>query len=203
MSLQGSSRRSGQEDDMGAIVVHEFISLDGVADNPAWTFEFGFDPAMGATLAEIMTEAKAILLGRTTYEMFAPVWSARSADDDPGAPFFNDTDKFVVSSTLTTVDWVNTTLLGGYDRSLLQRLKEKVDGTIYVSGSLTLVRALLADGLVDRLHLFVYPVALGGGQRLFPDGTPKINLRLTASQAYGNGVVYLSYVPQIEAGTGT
>src|SRR4051812_21982335 len=100
---------------MSGIRVFEFMSLDGVVENPAWTFEFGFDPAMGDTLAQSMSGCTAILLGRTTYEMFAPAWSTRTVDDDPGAPFFNDTNKYVVSRTLAQADWANTTLLGGYD----------------------------------------------------------------------------------------
>src|SRR6476660_3807462 len=98
---------------MGKIAVHEFISLDGVYEDPRWTLEFGFDPKMGETLAGIMGDADAIMLGRRTYEMFHPAWSTRTADDDPGAPFFNDTTKHIVSSTLTSTDaWQNSTVLG-------------------------------------------------------------------------------------------
>jgi dihydrofolate reductase len=182
---------------MGAIRVHEFMTLDGVVENPAWTFEFGFDPAMGETLTAIMGGCDAILLGRTTYEMFAPVWSARTVDDDPGAPFFNDTDKYVVSSTLTEPDWANTNALGGYDPQVIRRLKDKVAGDIYVSGSVTLVRGLLADGLVDHLDLFVYPVLLGPGLRLFTGDGGQTKLQLAASERYANGVMHLSYRPEV------
>lgn len=180
---------------MGAIKVHEFMSLDGVVENPRWTFEFGFDPAMGDTIAGISGSSDAILLGRTTYEMFAPVWSIRTADDDPGAPFFNDTPKFVVSSTLTNADWSNSTVLGPYDPEAIRRLKEEIAGDIYVSGSATLVRALLADGLVEEVHLFVYPVVLGSGLRLFADGMVTRKLVLLGSDAYANGVAHLAYGP--------
>jgi dihydrofolate reductase len=179
---------------MGAIMVHEFMTLDGVVENPSWTFDFGFDPAMGATLASVMGSSKRILLGRRTYEMFAPVWSKRTAADDPGAPFMNETPKVVVSSTMTGADWANTSILGGYDAAALRELKES-DGAIYVSGSITLVRGLLEDGLVDELHLFVYPVAFGSGLRLFPEGSPKRKLTLVASDVYANGVVHLGYAP--------
>jgi dihydrofolate reductase len=145
------------------ILVHEFISLDGVFEDPSWTFEFGFDPKMGETLAAVTGGSKAILLGRRTYEMFYPAWSGRTADDDPGAPFFNESPKYVVSSTLESADWNNTTILGAYDADALRSLKDEVGGDIYVSGSGTLVRTLLADGLVDDLHLFMYPVVLGSG----------------------------------------
>ena len=180
---------------MSGIRVFEFMSLDGVVENPTWTFDFGFDPAMGEALAASMSRCTAILLGRTTYEMFAPAWSTRTVDDDPGAPFFNDTEKYVVSSTLTEANWRNTTRLGGYDAESIRKLKESVDGDIYVTGSVTLVRGMLADGLVDGLDLFVYPVVLGAGLRLFPEPTPKQTLSLVGSDTYDNGVVHLGYAP--------
>ncbi len=89
---------------MGPIRVHEFMSLDGVIDTPSWTFEFGFDPRMGEAIGKVTADSDGILLGRTTYEMFEPSWSKRTAEEDPGAPFFNDTTKYVVSSTLTDAD---------------------------------------------------------------------------------------------------
>src|SRR3954463_10666759 len=134
---------------MGKIAVHEFISLDGVYENPAWTFDYGFDPKMGETIAAMTGDSNAILLGRRTYEMFYPAWSTRTVEDDPGAPFFNETEKYVVSGTLEDLEWQNSTVLGAYDKSSLQTLKDKEDGGIYVSGSGTLVRGMLADGLVD------------------------------------------------------
>src|SRR4051812_27939189 len=180
---------------MGRIAVHEFISLDGVFEDPQWTFEFGFDPAMGETLAAVTSASKAILLGRTTYQMFAPAWSTRTVEDDPGAPFFNDTRKYVVSSTLTDADadWNNSVVLGGYDADRIRRVTSEEDGDVYVSGSATLVRALLADGLVDELHLYVYPLAVGTGIRLFPDGAPRTPLSLVGATALSNGVAHLIY----------
>ena len=175
---------------MGEICVHEFISLDGVYEDPSWTFDYGFDPQMGETIATLM--GGAILLGRRTYEMFYPAWSTRTAEDDPGAPFFNESPKYVVSSTLEHADWNNSTILGPYDPDAIRSLKESVDGSIYVSGSGTLVRGMLADGLVDELHLFVYPVALGSGERLFGRDGP-VKLAHVATDAYDNGVVHLAY----------
>src|SRR5690348_9974643 len=148
---------------MGSILVHEFISLDGVIDAPTWTFDYGFDPRMGEVIAAVTKRSRGILLGRTTYEMFEPAWSTRTVEDDPGAPFFNDTTKYVVSGTLTDATWRNTKLVGPYDAGTLRALKNEVDGDLYVSGSGTLVRAMLADGLVDELHLFVYPLTRGAG----------------------------------------
>lgn len=177
---------------MGKIAVHEFISLDGVYEDPRWTMEYGFDPKMGETLAAIMSNCSGILLGRRTYEMFYPAWSTRTADDDPGAPFFNDTPKHVVSATVREPTWRSTEILGPYDAGAIRELKERTDGGLYVSGSGTLVRSLLADGLVDELHLFVYPVLAGAGPRLF-EGPAPLDLSLASSAQYENGVLYLVY----------
>ncbi|WP_330231516.1 dihydrofolate reductase family protein [Nocardia sp. NBC_00508] len=180
---------------MGTIAVHEFITLDGVYENPSWTFEYGFDPKMGETLGAITSAAKAILLGRTTFEMFAPAWSTRTVEDDPGAPFFNDTMKYVVATREPEVEWANSTWLGAYDPDVIRKLKDEIDGTIYISGSGTLVRALLDAGLVDDLHLFVYPLALGKGERLWSDGVDATELALKEHEVYDNGVVHLDYGP--------
>src|SRR3954451_11923759 len=181
---------------MGTISVHEFMTLDGVIDAPTWTFEYGFDPKMGEAIGAVTERSTGILLGRTTYEMFEPAWSTRTAEDDPGAPFFNDTTKHVVSGTLTNATWRNSEIVGPYNAAAIRRLKDEADGNLYVSGSITLVRGLLADGLVDGLHLFVYPLTLGSGPRLFPDGAAPGKLSLAASDTYDNGVVYLAYRPQ-------
>jgi dihydrofolate reductase len=185
---------------MGAILVHEFTTVDGIVDAPTWTFDFGFDPKMGETIGALTSRANAILLGRTTYEMFEPAWSARTVEDDPGAPFFNDTTKYVVSSTLTDPTWRNSTVLGPYEPKTVRRLKGDVDGDIYVSGSGTLVRSMLADGLVDELHLFVYPLTRGTGPRLFPEDAAPLRLTLAACEAYDNGVIHLGYAPSPQMG---
>jgi dihydrofolate reductase len=181
---------------LGAIHVHEFISIDGVIDAPSWTFDYGFDPKMGEAIGAVTTRSRGILLGRKTYEMFEPSWSTRTVEDDPGAPFFNDTTKYVVSATLTTATWRNSTIIGPYDPDTIRSLKDDVDGDLYVSGSGMLVRAMLADGLVDELHLFVYPLTRGPGPRLFPADASPGELTLAACKSYENGVVYLAYQPQ-------
>src|SRR5437763_4818660 len=170
------------------------MSLDGVIDAPTWTFDYGFDPQMAEAIGAVTERSRGILLGRTTYEMFEPAWSTRTVEDDPGAPFFNDTTKYVVSSTLTTTTWRNSELLGAYDADAIRSLKDEV-GDLYVSGSGTLVRAMLADGLVDELHLFVFPIALGTGKRLFPEGSGTTKLKLFASESYDSGVTHLAYGP--------
>jgi dihydrofolate reductase len=181
---------------VGAIHVHEFMSADGVIDAPTWTLAYGFDPKMGEAIGAFTQRSRAILLGRTTYEMFEPAWSTRTVEDDPGAPFFNDTTKYVVSATLTNATWRNSRIVGPYDPDAIRSLKAEVEGDLYVSGSGTLVRAMLTDGLVDELHLFLYPVTLGSGPRLFPEGAAPRKLSLAACESYENGVVYLAYRPQ-------
>src|SRR5918999_990620 len=151
---------------MGAIHVHEFMSLDGVIDAPTWTFDYGFDDKMGERLAAVTNRCQGILLGRKTYEMFEPAWSTRTVEEDPGAPFFNDTTKYVVSGTLTEATWRNSEIVGD----------------IYVSGSGTLVRAMLADGLIDELHLVVYPLTRGAGPRLFTEDAEPRKFTLAGSQ---------------------
>ncbi|MEO9330215.1 dihydrofolate reductase family protein [Gordonia aurantiaca] len=176
---------------MGKIHVHEFITVDGSYEDPGFTMPYGFTERMGEVVGGITDACDAILLGRNTFDMFAPAWSARTVDDDPGAPFFNDTPKYVVSSTLTRAEgWQNSEVLGPYDAARIAELKNSHD--LYVSGSGTLVRALLRDELVDELHLLVYPVVLGTGARLF-DGLAGVPLTLVGSEAFDNGVVHLSY----------
>jgi dihydrofolate reductase len=114
---------------MGAIRVHEFTTVDGVVDLSMWTVDYGFPDDLSASIGELTAASSGILLGRTTFEMFAPAWSTRTAEDDPGAPFFNDTRKYVVSSTLIDGEavWRNSTVLGVYDADRIRRLKDEVD----------------------------------------------------------------------------
>jgi dihydrofolate reductase len=185
---------------MGGILVHEFTTLDGIVDAPTWTFDFGFDPKMGEAIFGLTSRSSAILLGRTTYEMFEPAWSTRTAEDDPGAPFFNETQKYVVSSTLSEPTWRNSTILGPYEPEAIRRLKAEAEGDVYVSGSGKLVQAMLADGLVDELHLFVYPLTRRSGPRLFTEDAPPLNFSLAACEAYDNGVIHLGYAPSPRTG---
>lgn len=177
---------------MGALHAHEFITLDGVIDEPAWTAGYEFLPAMQAALDALTGRCTTILFGRRTYEMFEPAWSVRSATDDPVAPFFNDTPKYVVSSTLTEPTWRNSTAMP-YDTKSIRRLKDESKGDLFTSASGTLVRALIADGLLDDMHLFVYPLTVGAGSRLFPDTAPPQSMELAGSTTFSNGVLYLHY----------
>ncbi len=180
---------------MGAIHVHEFMSLDGVIDAPTWTAPYGFLSEMEETIGAVTGRCRGILLGRTTYEMFEPAWSKRTVEQDVGAPFFNDTTKYVVSSTLTDPTWRNSKIIGPYDPAVIRKLKDDV-GDIYVSGSGTLVRAMLDDELVDELHLLVYPLTRGTGPRLFPEDAAPHTMALAESRSFENGAVYLNYRTQ-------
>ena len=180
---------------MSEIHVHQFISLDGVADAPSGRSSTSSSPRWRHAPAPSPTRSTAILLGRNTYEMFEPAWSTRTVEDDPGAPFFNKTKKYVVSGTLHGADLEQL----GDRRALrpgpIRRLKDEVDGNIFVSGSTTLVRALLADGLVDGLHVFLYPLTRGAGARLL-DGVPAITFTCEETQTYSHGMTYLHYRPK-------
>src|SRR5207245_9780249 len=113
---------------------------------------------------------------------FWQAWPGRTAEDDPGAPFMNESPKYVVSATLQSAEWNNSTILGSYDAEAIGDLKERIDGNIYVSDSGMLVRAMLADGLVDELHVFVFPLTLGSGERLFAEGVAKTKFTLAGPE---------------------
>ena len=184
---------------MGRIVVTEFVSMDGVMQAPGgedfkypgWTFEFergddGNDFKLQETL-----EADALLIGRITYESFAGAWPSR---EGPFAEKFNSMPKYVVSSTLESPEWNNTTVLTGRAAEEAAKLKDRVDGVIQVPGSLRLVQELFENDLVDELHLMVFPVVLGTGRRLFGDQSKKSDWRLTDVRPVGpDGVLVIVY----------
>ena len=129
---------------MGTISAHEFITLDGVIETPSWSFDYPYDPKMGEAIGRIMGSSTAILLGRRTYQEFAPAWSGRTAEEDPGAPFMNESPKYVVSASLQAGERANSTILGPYRAEAIRDLKDRVDGGIYVSvsGTLTVKRSI-------------------------------------------------------------
>jgi dihydrofolate reductase len=183
---------------MGRIVVTEFVSLDGVMEDPGgsesfehggWTFEIGQgDEGMKFKLDETMA-SDALLLGRVTYEGFAAAWPSR---DGEFADKFNGMPKYVVSSTLTDPEWTNSHVLEGDLVSAVTRLKGDVGGDIVVHGSARLAQGLLENDLVDELRLMVFPVVLGSGKRLFDAGSKK-GLELVETRTTGTGVVILVY----------
>jgi dihydrofolate reductase len=186
---------------MGRIVVTEFISLDGVIEAPGggedykhggWTFAIERGPEGDKFKLDELVEAEAQLLGRRTYEGFAAAWPGMS-DEAGFADKMNSMPKYVVSSTLETAEWSNTTVLSGNFAEEIARIKREVDGVILVAGSAQLVQGLLEHGLVDELRLMVFPVVLGSGKRLFGAGEEKLPLRLTGSKTVGDGIAILTY----------
>jgi len=186
---------------MGRIVVTEFISLDGVVEDPGgaedfkyggWSFEFSRgDEGDKFKLDEAMN-ANALLLGRVTYQGFADAWPQR---DGEFADKFNSMPKYVVSSTLREPEWNNSTVLAGDLGQAVDELRRKHDGDIVVHGSARLVQELLERDLVDELRLMVFPVVLGSGKRLFGATSDKKPLRLTESKTVGDGVEILIFEP--------
>jgi dihydrofolate reductase len=176
---------------MGKLVVTEFVSVDGVFEDPGgsenfehggWTFEYDRgDDGNQFKLDEVM-EAEVQLLGRVTYEGFAAAWPTR---EGPFADKLNNDPKVVVSTTLSDPEWQNTTVISEDVANALSKLRQDTEGVILVAGSGTLVRTLLEADLVDELRLMVFPTILGRGKRLFPDGIDRLKLKLAESKTVG------------------
>jgi dihydrofolate reductase len=185
---------------MGRIVVTEFVSLDGVVEDPGgsedfkyggWSFEFDRGAEGDAFKLDETRASAALLLGRVTYEGFAAAWPSRDGDF---ADRFNSMPKYVVSSTLERPEWTNSTVVEGADLfEAVARLKQEADGDVVVHGSVQLAQALIEHDLVDELRLMIFPVILGTGKRLFGDPGEKKTLRLVDSKVVGDGVVILTY----------
>jgi len=184
---------------VGRIIATEFVSLDGVVEAPGggeefeyggWSFEIDRGPEGNQFKLDETRESEALLLGRKTYEGFAAAWPSREGEF---ADKLNRMPKYVVSSTLSTPEWSNTTVLRGDLAEDVGRLRERPGGPIVVHGSPTLVQGLLEHDLLDELRLMVYPVALGKGKRLFGSTTTKKPLRLRSSKLVGDGVQILVY----------
>jgi dihydrofolate reductase len=184
---------------MGRIVVTEFVSLDGVMEDPGgsegtkhagWTFEIDRGSEGDRFKMDEIAEAEVQLLGRVTYQGFAEAWPKMQNEF---ADKMNNMPKYVVSSTLESADWTNSTVLGGDVAEEVAKLKQDVDGVILIAGSRQLVQTLLEHGLVDELRLMVFPVLLGSGKRLFGETTDKQPLMLTDSKTVGDGIAILTY----------
>ena len=176
---------------MGRIIVTEFVSLDGVMEAPGggedykhagWTFEISRGEEGNAFKLEETFDSEALLLGRVTYEGFARAWPSMKGEF---ADKFNSMPKYVVSSTLTKVDWNNSTVLRGDVADEISRLKQTLKGNIVVHGSARLVQALVANDLIDELRLMVFPTMLGRGKRIFPDGIDRRKFRLVEAKTVG------------------
>ncbi|HEY7259758.1 MAG TPA: dihydrofolate reductase family protein [Gaiellales bacterium] len=183
---------------MGRIVITEFVSLDGVMEDPGgaedfehggWTFEIGQGDEGAEFKLKETFDSDALLLGRRTYEGFAAAWPERDGDF---ADKFNSMPKYVVSSTLKDPEWTNSHVLGGDLVEEITRLRDEIGGDIVVHGSARLAQGLIENDLVDEVRLMMFPVVLGTGKRLFgPSG--KKRLKLAESRTTGTGCVILRY----------
>jgi dihydrofolate reductase len=186
---------------MARIVVTEFVSLDGVMEDPGgsedfkhggWSFQFSRGEEGDKFKLDEAFEADALLLGRRTYEGFAEAWPER---DGEFADKFNGMPKYVVSSTLRDPEWSNSTVLDGDVVAEVSKLRDGPEAMIVVHGSAQLAQTLLEHDLVDELRLMVHPVVLGSGKRLFGATDAKKTMRLTSSQTVGDGIVIMIYEP--------
>jgi dihydrofolate reductase len=186
---------------VGRIVVTEFVSLDGVMEDPGgaesfehggWSFQFDRGAEGDAFKVDETNRSEALLLGRVTYEGFAAAWPSREGDF---ADKFNSMPKYVVSSTLQDPEWTNSTVLGGDVLEEVSKLRHELDGEIVVHGSARLAQTLIANDLVDELRLMVFPVVLGSGKRLFGELSGMKRFRLTDSKTVGEGIAILIYEP--------
>ncbi|HEY9608487.1 dihydrofolate reductase family protein [Allocoleopsis sp.] len=175
---------------MRQVVVTEFLSLDGVIEEPAWSAPYWNDDIAKFKGLEQDT-SDTLLLGRVTYQGFAAAWPQNT---DEGADYMNNVGKYVVSTTLDKVEWNNSTLIKDNIVEELTKLKQQDGQDILVYGSATLVQTLIGHDLVDRYRLLVYPVVVGKGKRLFKEGITA-TLKLLESQSFSSGVVALVYEP--------
>jgi len=177
-----------------------YVTLDSVIEAPEkWVI--ADDDMFGAMEADY-AKSDALLLGRRTYETFAASWPERGSEV-PNADWMNNTRKYVASTTLEAPDWSNSTVIEGDVAEAVARLKQEDGKDIMVNGSGALVRTLLRDHLLDELRLFVHPVVVGSGIRLFDDASDPVELTLVDSHAYDNGVVSLTYKPTDASDTNT
>ena len=186
---------------MGRIVVTEFVSLDGVMEDPGgaedfkyggWAFDFSRGEEGDRFKYDEVLESEAFLLGRVTYDGFADAWPEREGDF---ADRFNNMRKYVVGSKADASRWTNTTVLDGDPVDAVRRVRDEHRGNIYVHGSRQLAQTLLEYDLLDQLNLMVFPVVLGTGKRIFGDTGNQKKLRLVDSKVVGDGVAILIYEP--------
>ena len=189
---------------MGKVVVSEFLSVDGVMEDPGgaeefehggWVFQFDRGPEGDKFKLDEVLASDALLLGRVTYEGFAAAWPSRT-DEVGFADKMNSMPKYVVSTTLEEpLEWNNSTLIKGNVAEEVLRLKQQLGGDILINGSAQLVHILMQHDLIDEYRLMIFPVVLGSGKRLFGDGSDTTALKLIDSKTVGSGVLILTYQP--------
>ena len=182
---------------MGRIVITEFVSLDGVMEEPRWTFDFNRGPEGDKFKLDELFASDAMLLGRVTYQGFAQAWPGRT-DEEGFAERMNSLPKYVISQTLTDAEatWDGTTVLRGDVVSEVKALRERTERDILIHGSASLVHTLISEGLFDELHLMVFPIILGSGLRAFPDDKMQAKLTLASAVPINDGIMLLTYQPR-------
>ena len=189
---------------MRKVIASEFLSLDGVMEDPGgaegseyggWSFAY-FNEELGQAIGEGFAASDALLMGRTTYEEWAAFWPNQNPEENPDAVQMNAVRKYVVSTTLQEpLEWSNSTLIKENVAEEIEKLKNQAGKDIVISGSGALVRSLLEDGLIDELRLLVHPIVVGGGKRLFEERGERMALELVDSKTFSTGVLYLTYRP--------
>lgn len=179
---------------MSKVVVTEFLSLDGVMENPAWTAPYWNDDIAKFKFDELFASG-AHLLGRITYQGFAAAWPSRT-DEQGFAERMNSLPKYVISTTLEKTEWQNSTIIRANVAEEIAKLKQQPGQDILVAGSATLVQSLMDTKLVDEYHFLVYPIVIGSGKRIFKDGMDKAPLKLLESRSFSSGVVLVRYEPE-------
>jgi dihydrofolate reductase len=196
---------------VGRVVVSEFVTLDGVMEDPGgaegfdrggWAFQFDRGPEGDKFKLDEVFETDALLLGRVTYQGFAEAWPSRT-DEAGFADKMNSMPKFVVSTKLEDAEWNNSTLIKENVAEEVSKLKQQPGGNILIAGSGQLVHTLMQHDLIDEYRLMVFPIVLGNGKRLFPDGSDATALRLVDSKPVGSGVLILTYQPAGEEREGS
>jgi dihydrofolate reductase len=177
---------------MRKVVVSEFVSLDGVMEDPQWTFQFESEEQPKFKFEE-MKASDALLLGRVTYEGFAAAWPNMIEETGEYGVWMNDYPKYVVSTTLKEVKWNNSSLIKGDLAEEISLLKQQPGKDILVFGSCSLVQSLIQLDLVDEYRLMVFPVVLGSGKRFFENGLDRKVLKLVDTQTFSSGVIVLTY----------
>jgi len=180
---------------MRRIIVSEFISLDGVVEDPSWTFQFGSEDRDQFKFEELAA-SDALLLGRVTYEGFAAAWPQMEEQTGEYGAWMNGYPKHVVSTTLQEpLEWNNSTLVEGDVAEEVSRLKGRPGKDILIFGSGDLVNTLMQHDLIDEYRLMVFPVIVGSGKRLFEEGGDTKSLKLVGTQTFDSGAVVLTYEP--------
>jgi dihydrofolate reductase len=179
---------------MRNVIVSEFVTLDGVMDEPRWTFQSPPSANQLKFKSDELFSSDALLLGRITYQGFAAAWPSMSSDEQGYSKRMNSLPKYIVSASIEKVEWENSRLIKANIAEEVAKLKQQPGQDILVFGSRELANTLLQHDLVDELRLLVYPIVLGAGRRLFKDGIGT-KLKLKESRAFESGIVLLRYQP--------